>query len=150
MLLGLILEHLHMLGNTSKRAEQKHYVEFIDKYSTPRELGDNGVGIYRLRGGLAHRGDMRGHTHNSATHVLFSVPETQSKMHAFRIEADGKTPALFDLDLFIDGLDASVRHWYKANDSNTQVNLNLPHLIRYSSNGVSPFTKGLPAIVSGA
>ena len=133
-----------------KFVKQEHYVKFIDTYSTPQELGDDGVGIYRLRGGLVHRGDMRGHAHFGATHVLFTVPETKSKLHAFSIEVGDKVAAMFDLDLFVDGMDAAVRRWYVANKDMPILMDNLPHLIRYSPTGVSPFTQGFPAIVSGA
>ena len=128
---------------------QKHYVSFIDTYSSPGELGSDGVGIYRLRGGLVHRGNLAGHAHFGATHVVISVPESGSKLHAFSIEVGDKKAAMLDLDHFIDAMDAAVRRWYEANEANPLLKTNLPNLIRYSATGVAPFTKGLPAIVSG-
>ncbi|MDP2082393.1 MAG: hypothetical protein U0934_10025 [Pseudotabrizicola sp.] len=130
--------------------KQVHYVDFVNTYSSPQELGDDGLGVFRLRGGLVHRGDMRGHPHYRATHVIFSVPEASGKIHGVSIEAGQKTAAMFDLDTFIAGMDAAVRRWYIANKNDAQLSENLPHLIRYSPTGVSPFTKGLSAIVSGS
>lgn len=132
-----------------KFVRDKHYIHFVDTYSSPHELGLNGQSCYRLRGGLVHRGDMRGHVHFNATHVVFSVPETRSKMHAFSLQVGDKTAAMFDLELFVSAMDTAVRRWYAANKNDPQLSENLPHLIRYSADGVSPFTKGLPAIVSG-
>lgn len=41
--------------------KERHYVKFIDTYTTPPELGLSGIYCYRLRGGVVHRADMRGH-----------------------------------------------------------------------------------------
>ena len=133
-----------------KFVKQEHYVNFINSYSSPGELGDDGIGIYRLRGGLVHRGDMRGHAHYGATHVIFSVPEASGKIHGLSIQSGEKVAAMFDLDTFVDGMDAAVRRWYSANHANPLLRENLPHLIRYSPTGLSPFTRGLAAIVSGS
>jgi hypothetical protein len=133
-----------------KFVKQEHYIKFIDTYSSRQALGGDGVGIYRLRGGLIHRGDMRGHAHFDATHVIFTVPETKTGLHDFSIVSGDKKAAMFDLDLFVDGMDAAVRRWYLANMGSAILKDNLPHLIRYSQTGVLPFTKGHSAIVSGA
>lgn len=132
-----------------KFVKREHYVNFIDTYSKPQELGGNGDSIYRLRGGLVHRGDLRGHAHFGATHVIFTVPETRAKIHALSMISGDKVAAMFDLDFFVDGMDAAVRRWYQENKEVPILLENLPHLIRYSLTGVLPFTAGLPAIVSG-
>jgi hypothetical protein len=132
-----------------KFVKSQHYISFVDTYSSSAELGLDGQDCYRLRGGLVHRGDMLGHAHFGATHVVFSLPETQSKMHAFSIQSGDKCAAMFDLGLFVDAMDTAVRRWYEANKEKPQLSENLPHLIRYSATGVSPFTEGLPAVVSG-
>lgn len=129
--------------------KQAHYVTFIDTYSTPAEVSARGVDIYRLRGGLVHRGDLRGHAHLDATHVIISVPETKSSMHAFSIGVEDKLAWMIDLKMFVSGMDAAVRRWYLDNKSHHLLAENLPNLIRYSPSGVSPFTQGLPAVVSG-
>lgn len=129
--------------------KQSHYIDFIDTYSTPSEISSHGMDIYRLQGGLVHRGDLRGHAHLDATHVIISVPESNSSLHAFSIKVGDKTAWMIDLKMFVSAMDAAVRRWYEVNKSHSLLAENLPNLIRYSPDGVSPFTKGLPAIVSG-
>lgn len=139
---GLMLPRENFVKST-------HYINFVDTYSSPPELGLDGQSCYRLRGGLVHRGDMRGHAHFDATHVVFSLPESAGKMHAFSIKAGEKTAAMFDLETFVQAMDTAVRRWFTANETNAQLKENLPNLIRYSPTGVSPFTKGFAAVVSG-
>lgn len=125
-------------------------MDFVDTYTKPEELGIDGVNCFRLRGGLVHRGDLRGHVHFDATHVIFSLPETKGKISGLSIAAGEKTAAMLDLEIFVASIDKAVRSWYEDNFTNEQLKRNLPNLIRYSSDGVLPFTKGLAAIVSGA
>src|SRR4051812_6741597 len=75
----------------------KHYRSFVDKYTTPRELGCSGEDCYRLRGGVVHRANMAGHANFDATHVIFSLPESGGGVHAMSIinQPTGKVAAMF-------------------------------------------------------
>lgn len=126
-----------------------HYIKFIDTYAKPNEVSASGQDIYRLRGGLVHRGDLRGHAHLDATHVIITVPESKSSLHAFSIEVGEKTAWMIDLRMFVNGMDAAVRRWYDDNKSHPLLADNLPNLIRFSPSGLAPFVAGLPAVVSG-
>ncbi|MFY0679749.1 MAG: hypothetical protein JXR13_04155 [Thalassovita sp.] len=138
-----------LLMPKSKFVKRADYIRFVDTYSSPRELGLDGQSCYQLRGGLVHKGDLRSHAFLKETHVIFSLPETKSKLHAFSIESGEKKAAMFDLLLFLGAMDTAVRRWYTANSGEPLLKENLPNLIRYSPTGVHPFTSGLPAIVSG-
>ncbi len=133
----------------SSFVKQTHYIKFIDTYSKPEEVSSDGAQIYRLRGGLVHRGDLRGHAHMDATHVVVTVPESERRIHALSIETGDKRAWMIDLGMFVSGMDAAVRRWYEDNEDDPTLTESLPNLIRYSATGVSPFTKGFPAVVSG-
>src|SRR5690606_23209998 len=49
--------------------KEKHYVSFVEKYTTKPELGLGGLDCYRLRGGVVHRGSFSGHPKWDTTHV---------------------------------------------------------------------------------
>ena len=129
--------------------KQKHYIGFVDSYTTPPELGLSGVDCYRLRGGVVHRADFRGHPHFDCTHVIFTTPETPVHMHAFSIEVGEKTAAMFDIKMFCQAMISGARRWYEDNKSNPKIEENLANLISLRPTGLSPFVKGGPVVASG-
>lgn len=129
--------------------KQKHYVEFVDKYTTPPELGLSGLDCYRLRGGVVHRASFAGHPYFGATHVVFTVPESGARLHAFSMVSGRKTAAMFDVVLFCRAMDAAARRWYQDHEKDPNVQRNLKNLIRYCPNGLSPFVVGAPVVASG-
>ncbi|WP_454617536.1 hypothetical protein [Bradyrhizobium cenepequi] len=128
---------------------QKHYAAFIDRYTTPSEIGSNGVDIYRLRGGVVHRASMAGHPDFGATHVIFTIPETGAGMHALSIRAGDKTAAMFDLVTFCRAMIKAAYLWYEEHHSDPKVQENMRHLIRYCPQGLSPFVGGAPVVGCG-
>ena len=130
--------------------KEKHYVAFVDKYTTPRELGLSGQECYRLRGGVVHRANMAGHDKFDATHVIFTIPGGSS-LHAFSIvnEATGKRGAMFDLVMFCTAMVSAAYRWYEEHQNNSQVEQNMQNLIRYCPNGLAPFVVGTPVVASG-
>jgi len=77
--------------------KEKHYAAFVDKYTSPLELGLDGLSCYRLRGGVIHRENAAGHPKFSGTHVIFTTPETGASIHAMSFQHFEKTSAMFDL-----------------------------------------------------
>lgn len=128
---------------------EKHYVDFVDRYTTPPELGLPGIDCYRLRGGVVHRASFARHPKFDGTHVVFTIPETGPKVHALSIVAGDKKAAMFDLELFCREMDAGVRRWYQEHKDDGLVEENLQHLIRYCPFGLSPFFGGAPVVGSG-
>ena len=131
--------------------KKKHYVDFVDKYTTPRELGLSGESCYRLRGGVVHRANMAGHPKFDATHVIFTLPESRAHTHAFSIvnEQQQKKAAMFDLEMFYKAMDQAARRWYEDHQNDPKVAENMKNLIRYSPIGLSPFLNGVPVVGSG-
>lgn len=133
----------------SQFVKQKHYKDFVDRYTTPQELGLDGASCYQLRGGLVHRGDLRGHPYFDGTHVIFTTPETKASIHALTIVSGDKSAAMFDLVLMCDAMIAAARRWHLDNENNPQVAENLQFLVRSCPNGVAPFFVGAPVVASG-
>jgi hypothetical protein len=140
--------------------KQKHYVDFVDKYSplpgpegsTEPFLGLSGLDCYRLRGGVVHRASFIGSPHFDATHVVFTVPETGSSIHALSVVAGAngeKVAACFDLIEFCKAMDLAARRWFQDHKSDPKVAENLANVIRWAPEGVSPFLRGGPVVASG-
>jgi hypothetical protein len=127
----------------------EHYANFIDTFTTQPELGLDGISCYRLRGGVIHRANAAGHPFFGATHVVFTVPESNATLHAFGVKADGNTATMFDLKLVIDAMISAVIRWYEKNKAHPKVIENLPLLISWRPNGLPPFLEGRPVIGSG-
>jgi hypothetical protein len=133
----------------SSFVKEKHYVSFVDKYATSPGLGLNGVGCYRLRGGVVHRANMAGHPKFDATHVIFTIPETGTGIHAVTLQMGEKTAATFDLVLFCKAMVAAANRWYEDYQHDKMVAENMKNLIRYCPNGLAPFIVGAPIVASG-
>ncbi|RWQ16106.1 hypothetical protein [Mesorhizobium sp.] len=128
---------------------EKNYVAFVDQYTTPPELGLSGMDCFRLRGGVVHRADFRGHPHFGATHVIFTTPESERTLHGFSILAGEKTAAMFDLRLFCGAMDLAARRWAEDHKNDPKVAENLKNLISSRPSGVPPFTEGFMVVASG-
>jgi hypothetical protein len=126
--------------------KEKHYVDFIDRYTTPRELGLAGLDCYRLRGGVVHRGNMAGHPNFAATHVIFSLPKSPAKIHAMSMvhTAQNKTAAMLDLSLFCGAMIRAAERWYEDHHHEPKVIENMQNLIRYRQMEPPPSWAGSP------
>jgi hypothetical protein len=137
------------VGLTMPKAEhvkKPHYNKFIADYGN-RELPLEEC--YMLRGGVVHRADLRGHAHIQTSHVIFTTPESQIKIHSLTMQALGKSAMVFDLQSFCQAMEAAARRWYEANAKNSVVEENLKNIIRICPNGLSPFVVGQPILASG-
>ena len=128
--------------------KEKHYVSFVDSYTTEAELGIGGVDCYRLRGGVVHRADFRGHPHFDWTHVIFTTPESPT-FHALTSVVGEKSAAMLDIELFCQAMISGARRWYEDNKSNSKIEENMANLISLRPNGLSPFIVGTPVVASG-
>jgi hypothetical protein len=133
----------------SEFVKERHYVEFVDTYTKPPDLGLSGIDCYRLRGGVVHRANMAGHHKFGATHVLFSIPETAGGLHALSIKVDEKIAACFDLVQFCQTMVSAANRWYADHKDDRKVKENMQNLIRYCPDGVFPFFNGAPLVASG-
>jgi hypothetical protein len=130
--------------------KQKHYVDFVDRYTTPTELGLDGIDCYRLRGGVVHRAHFAGHPQFDCTNVVFTVPESGGQMHAMNLKVGDKTAAMFSLELFCRSMIAAAHKWYEEHQKNQKVTQSMDNLIRWCDNGLPPFAGGAPVIASGS
>jgi hypothetical protein len=151
LLVALTIPEICMALTMSKAefVKKAHYVHFVDKYTTPAQLGLSGIDCFMLRGGLIHRADLRGHAHFAASHVIFSTPESKLKMHALSMKVREKVAVVFDLELFCRAMDAAARQWFQENKTNALIEENAKNLIRLCPKGLSPFVVGQPILASG-
>ena len=129
--------------------KKKHYVEFVDKYTTPAGLGVDGNDCYRLRGGVVHRANMAGHPEFNCTHVVFTIPETRTSIHALSMVAGEKRAAVLDLKTFCRAIVVAAERWYEDHKDSPTVAENMKNLIRMCPNGLHPFVGGAPVVGSG-
>jgi hypothetical protein len=130
--------------------KKEHYLSFVEKYTSKASLGLDAASCYQLRGGLVHRADLAGHAYFDATHVIFTVPESQTRIHALSFVVGDKTAAMFDLVLFCDAMAEAARAWYESHREVEIVLKNLKNIIRWRPEGLSPFLAGAPVVASGA
>lgn len=140
--MGLMLSRSHFV-------KQKHYIEFVNTYTTPQELGLDGASCYQLRGGIVHRADLRGHPFFEHTHVIFTTPETGAAIHGLSLVSGEKNAAVFDAVTFSQAMLAAMRRWYMENGTRPQVMENLKSIIRTHPNGLAPFIRSGPVVASG-
>ena len=129
--------------------KQRHYVDFVEKYTTKVNLGIGAVDCYRLRGGVVHRANLVGHHLFEFTHVIFTTPETPLGLHGVTIEFFDKKALAIDVVLFCREIDAAARRWYAENEKNPKVTENIKDIIRSCPDGLHPFVKGGPIVASG-
>jgi hypothetical protein len=129
--------------------KERHYVAFVDKYTTPSGLGFAWSDCYRLRGGVVHRANMAGHPKFDATHVIFSLPESRINLHALSISNGEKLAAMLDLVLFCKTMIEAAKRWYEDHKDDTTVAKNMKNLIRFCPAGMPPFIAGWPVVASG-
>lgn len=129
--------------------KESHYAGFVDKYTTQSELGIDGIGCFRLRGGVVHRASFARHPKFNATHVIFTIPESGAAIHALSITRGDKKVVMLHLDMFCKAMDSAARKWFVDNERNPLVEENMQHLIRYCPFGLSPFVVGAPVVGSG-
>jgi hypothetical protein len=130
--------------------KQKHYVDFIDKYTTPKELGLDGIDCYRLRGGVVHRANFAGHPQFECTNVVFTVPESGTQIHALSVKIENKIAAMFSLELFCRSMTTAAHKWYEEHQNDPTVAQSMNNLIRWCDNGLAPFVDGAPVVASGS
>ena len=130
--------------------KEKHYVAFIDKYTTPLDLGIAGLDCFRLRGGMVHRANLSGHAHFPTDSVIFTVPETGIALHGPIFDVSGRTAMVIDLVLFCKEMTAAVHRWYEDHHNDPKVEQNMKNLIRSCPAGLAPFVVGAPLIASGS
>jgi hypothetical protein len=127
--------------------KEKHYAAFVDKYGKAAGLGCDGLMCYRLRGGVVHRANMAGHPLFGSTHVIFTVPESKSKIHGLTLKhGEEKAAITFDLVHFCTAMVRAAYAWYEDHQNEPKVEANMRNLIRYCENGLSPFIVGQPLV----
>jgi hypothetical protein len=133
--------------------KEADYVGFIDAYTDkkpPTNFGLTGSECYRLRGGVVHRGSFNGHPYFGTDAVIFTIPESNAKMHAFTIQVGEKTAFLLDLGTFCAAMREAVSRWHRDHEDDAVVAANMASLITFRASGLSPFFSGVPVLASAS
>ena len=77
--------------------------------------------------------------------VIFNLP-SKNVYHRGRLKSQGDAVLMLDSETFcLDVLDA-VRKWHGAKKDEATVSANLPKLLQYRPQGLSPYIVGVPVI----
>jgi hypothetical protein len=139
--------------DNSQFVKDKHYKAFVEKYGRPNGTAVDGETCYRIRGGLVHRANLAGHPYlgSDITHVVFTLPESQTRIVGLNFVHNGKKALTLDLDHFCRAMVKAAQDWYEANQNNPIVLKNMENLIRYVERGLPfPYLNNLPVVASGS
>ena len=133
----------------SEFVKRPDYEAFIDEYADTQKLGMDGERCFRLRGGLVHRGNAAGHPYFDSTHVIFTVPDSQSSVHNGFIRVGAEKAFLLDLKKVCGAIEGAVYEWFREHSANELVIENVDSLISWREDGLPPFVGGAPVVGSG-
>ncbi len=133
------------------QVKESHYKKWVEDYVPPDNLGIDGLGCYRLRCGVVHRGDAAGHRYFGRKNVVFTIPESQSQIHGIEFVSgeDTNNAAMISLSSFVETMEHAVRRWHASKGLDTNVRKNLVNLLSWRPNGMPPYFVGAPVIASG-
>lgn len=141
-------------------SSEKTYIAWCDANIGADFKNLSGVDLYRLRGGVLHRGNFD-HPKSNFDRVMFIGPESQIRAHdivvtvmpgvtfggisAEALRISGKILQL-DVLQFCKTITDASRRWVVSKTGDTHVKRNLPNLVRYRPNGLPPFSIGVPTV----
>jgi hypothetical protein len=122
-----------------------HYKVWCEKYLLG---GIDPLDVYRLRGGVIHKGRARGHPHDRINRPVFTVPETGIEMWGINLVADEEKVLMLDLPKFCGFMSDGARKWMLDHENDALVQTQLPDLVRFRPNGLDGLllTVGLPIV----
>lgn len=97
---------------------------------------------YKLRCGVVHQGRL-GHPDMQYSRVLFTLPNAQNNHYHNNIVQGALN---LDAACFCRDVTDAARRWYAAHHNDSSVRVNLPHLVRFRPEGISPYMVGMPLI----
>jgi hypothetical protein len=97
---------------------------------------------YRLRCGVLHQGRL-GRPDMLYSRVIFTIPNASENVLHNNVLGEVLN---LDVSQFCDDLVSAARRWYKVKAPDPHVIANLPNLVRYRPEGLSPYVVGMPLI----
>lgn len=98
---------------------------------------------YSLRCGLTHQGQMElAQRDKSHKRVIFSFPDGYDNVIEGRLD----DALFFNAANFCETILERVRLWYQMAKDDPNVIKNMPNLVRFRPDGMSPYIKGMPVI----
>lgn len=129
-------------GNTSGK-NAALYTKWCDAWLTayPDVAGSD---IYALRCGVVHEGRL-GNGKSKYKRIAFTLPDGRGNVIQ-QLTVNATELLSLDLVTFCRQMIASASMWYVAKQTDSNVQRNLPRLLQYRPQGLSPYIVGLPLI----
>lgn len=121
---------------------EKIYLAWCAKYLEPSYPELSAIDFYKLRCGVVHQGKF-GKDGMTFSRVIFGLPIRNGVLVHSNIINDALN---LDADRFCEDIIAAAKKWYANNTQNPHVIKNLPNLVRYRPEGLSPYVGGIPVI----
>lgn len=125
-------------GRGNNERYKKWYTEYLS-LSYPNLTADD---CYSLRCSVLHQGKL-GRPGMQYSRVLFTIPNSRNIVLHNNIINDALN---LDVVHFCNDVIAAARNWLAAKHDDVCVIENLPNLVRYRPQGLSPYIVGLPLI----
>jgi hypothetical protein len=125
---------------------EKKYTAWCKANLEPRFEHFTAEDCYRLRCGVLHQGNF-GHPRARYDRILFNIAGGIT-VHDARIKdgKGGEVVLTLDCATFCRTMISAAREWLLSMASNTNVQSNLPNIVRLRPAGIPPFAFGLPVI----
>ena len=98
--------------------------------------------LWHMRCGVVHEGRL-GHSKMQYARILFTVPNAQGNVFHNNILNDALN---LDVVIFCTDILTAVDRWYADMRDDPNVIANLPRLMQYREQGLSPYMVGIPLI----
>lgn len=139
------------LTPSENTVKKEHYIKFVETYAPniDNALGLSGDECFQLRCGMVHRGGSAMHPQNNLTHYIFTIPESEQKLHGATLEVGEWVAKTLDLIAFTEVMIGAVYEWFEKNRNNQAVHQAASEVLSVRPEGLPPFIIGKPLLASG-
>lgn len=130
------------LASTDGFASGEKYKRWVHANLCSKYKSITSEDFYSLRNGVIHQGKF-GHAKMQYSRIIFTIPNAQNNVFHNNIVNDALN---LDAVVFCHDVLAAAREWFHQNQSDAAVMANLPRLVQFRPEGISPHMVGMPVI----
>lgn len=143
VLLSLTLPDIcSALESFDGETRKPRYQAWVDTWFLPEYPMMTADDLYSLRCGVVHQGRF-GHRNMQFSRVIFSLPDGRNNVFHQNILNDALN---LDAVQFCRDMQTAVRSWWATQATDPHVQSNIPNLMQYRPDGLSPYMIGVPVI----
>ena len=131
------------LESSDGRATKQKYRDWYDSHLAVEFQFMSSADCYSLCCGIVHQGRFGIPNSQQFGRVLFTLPDGRGNTFHNNILNDALQ---FDSINFCHTIIQTVRSWFAAKKNDPTVQSNLPNLVQYRADGISPYMVGIPLI----